>query len=136
MREIKFRAWNKKRKRMYEVLHLHAETLDNGGLWATVKGRNCIEDKDIHIQIQPKDIVVMQYTGLTDRNGKEIYEGAIVEVTYRGGEVERFKVYYELDRARYSFEDQHGTDWGWSKSNEMEVIGNIYENPELLEVTK
>lgn len=66
MREIKFRAWNKKYKKMYRVHDLHMANPMNGGIWATVDARDPIGDKDIYIQIQPKDIEVMQYTGLKD----------------------------------------------------------------------
>lgn len=66
---FKFRVWHKKRKRMYEVLHLHTETWSNGGEWVTAKGFNIITQQDIHIQIEPKDGVIMQCTGLKDKNG-------------------------------------------------------------------
>lgn len=56
-RDRKYRAWDKKRKRMYEVLHLH---LSSEGIWATVKGFDIIEQKDISLQIQPKDIEIME----------------------------------------------------------------------------
>jgi len=48
---FKFRVWHKKRKKMYEVLHFHVGTYDNGGEWATVKGFNIITQQKIHIQI-------------------------------------------------------------------------------------
>ena len=68
----------------------------------------------------------MQYTGLKDKNGKEIYEGDIICAYDRNGSV----VYDEL-RASYIVHDR------WSEvlchvANACEVIGNIYENPELL----
>lgn len=56
---LKFRAWHKTRKKMYEVLHLHIGTNDNGGDWATAKGFNIITQQDMHIQIQPKDCILM-----------------------------------------------------------------------------
>lgn len=132
MREIKFRAWHKKYKKMYKVLHLHMET----DIWATVEGRNCIEDKDIHIQIQPNDIEMMQYTGLNDKNGKEIYEGDISQC----GSVE-YEIRWVEKSAKFgakviksesvlirgcTFPIQDYVIEGTMMCN-FEVIGNIYE---------
>jgi uncharacterized phage protein (TIGR01671 family) len=121
MREIKFRAWHKKRKKYYEVLDLHLSSLYNGGIWATCLGFDVIEQKDIHIQIQPQDCIIEQYTGLKDNYGKEIYEGDILK-TYYG--LEYVLVYlapnYMAVRANdYSFY--------YDKITELEVIGNIHE---------
>jgi uncharacterized phage protein (TIGR01671 family) len=146
MRVIKFRAWHKKYKKMYSVLHLHIET----DIWATAKGRNPIEHKDIHIRIQPKDAVVMQFIGLQDRNGKEIYEGDVVhykELIPSLNELQRMIqgadfVYLEFngvivwDDEGASFDidgGNHGYRGFGTRGNvEIEVIGNIYEHPHLL----
>ncbi|ODA10527.1 YopX family protein [Paenibacillus polymyxa] len=139
-RPIKFRAWHKKRKRMYEVLILHMETLLNGGIWATVKGRDVIDQKDIHVQIQPKDIIVMQYTGLKDRNGKEIYEGDVIQMDC-GCDSEygcshgpwHGYVKWDPETASYELRDMDGRWSGEayeeSMIDEYLVVGNIYETP-------
>ena len=115
MREIKFRAWDKERK---EWQHFTLQELITGQ--ATI--------------IWPKLDDWCQYTGLMDRNGKEIYEGDVVrasiycdedaqvlEVKYRGT---GFVIDYRDSEADYfMLSDFPGT---------VEVLGNIYENPELL----
>ncbi len=143
---FKFRAWNKKRKKMYEVLHLHLTSYSEGE-WATVKGWCCIEQKDIHIQIQPKDIILMQCTGLKDSTGKLIFEGDITEhdwcnepcvITYFQSKFVPVPISHYKDKDKpveeriYGFayfENNHYTP----NSGDSKIIGNIYENIELLE---
>jgi len=117
-REIKFRAWDKNRKLMVSDENL--SRLNQ--VWETEKFKTPIgEGVNLGISLE-----LMQYTGLKDKNGKEIYEGDILEDKYDNvGAV-------EFSHARFSW--PHGVDWGeieveW---DEIEVIGNIYENPELL----
>lgn len=113
MREIKFRAWDKKQQKMFEVSEIYWSSSEIC-VYTKEEGQEC--------ELLPWDgnIKHMQYTGLKDKNGKEIYEGDIFLKTY--GE-DKFT---EL------------VEWGTSgfeclnNSNEKEVIGNIYENPELL----
>lgn len=157
-RVIKFRAWDRKRKRMYEVLHLHMKGDFNNNDWATVKGYDIIEQKDIHLQIQPKDCVLMQFTGLLDKNGKEIYEGDIIAVKFHPHYVERVswvgepdataEVFWDLNAFRLKAkgqEDNRYADFFDFVSSEVygykmcdisyentEIIGNIYENPQLI----
>ena len=128
---LKFRVWHKKRKKMYEVLHLHTATWSNGGDWVTAKGFNIITRQDMHIQIEPKDGIIMQCTGLKDKKGQLIYEGDIVQ----------FKISGNLTKAVVSYDNDYGeyrkgnfASLG-SYQNSTEVIGNIYENEDLLNAT-
>lgn len=83
-----------------------------------------------------EDVVLMQSTGLHDKNGKKIFEGDIVKMAK---DVYSDPTYYEVIRHRggaYRLEsNQHGCEL-WLRHTNCEVIGNIYENPELLEVTE
>lgn len=129
---FKFRVWHKKRKKMYDVLHFHTQTWDNGGEWVTAKGFNIITQQDIHIQVEPKDGVIMQCTGLKDKNGKLIYEGDIVkfktELFGKPKQIIWDECHYILKDTFIILCDMEIKQFG------LEIIGNIYENPELLEV--
>ena len=112
MREFKFRHYNKDNKEMH-----HFKLGDYPELYS---------DKD----------VVMQFTGLLDKQGKEIYEGDIVECEQLG-QKQKGKVIFR--KGMWSWEFEKGKDsWLYEcvKQWKGEIIGNIYENPELLGNTK
>lgn len=122
----KFRAWNKLASRMYIVNGLHFDR----GMVQYANNDNAIRF------IKLENIILMQSTGLKDKNGKEIFEGDIVKMAK---DVYSDLTYYEIVRHRggaYRLEsNQHGCEL-WLRHTNCEVIGNIYENPELLEVTE
>ena len=139
MREIRFRAWSEDIREMIQVslLDIKEETIyyENG-----IKSLNREQELDFwwkpYVLIQytglkdkKKPYVLMQYTGLKDKNGVEIYEGDIVRyfrselavIVYRNGGV-----------------DIRSLSWGdrepiQRRLGEIEVIGNIYQNKDLLE---
>ena len=124
---LKFRAWNTEKN---EWLYLP----ETGDIELTQYIGNSFEfsyDKDA--------VVILQYTGLKDKNGKEIYEGDVVKTNYYNGAPGDFKriigqVKYHPHAASFRVDgvkkyeglrvDLHGNS---------EIVGNIYESPELLE---
>ena len=76
------------------------------------------------------DHELMQYTGLRDKNGTEIYEGDIVHEHDEWGEDGRFEV--EFSYNGFWLKYREANEFGFGDPDEMEVIGNIFENPELL----
>ena len=107
MREIKFRAWDKEDKEfvtsVFNMLLRIGEPLEN------------------------ERFEFMQYTGLKDKNGKEIYEGDIITHVNEGA-CDGTEVKWKEDTAQFV------NVWGWrmGEAELFEVVGNIYENPELL----
>ena len=122
MREIKFRVWSKEGEQMmsWDEL-LKAPDLDS---FMQNPNENGYYSN------------TMQFTGLCDKDGKDIYEGDIVKFTYRGGQREKLSIGYSAKSARFQAFGKSGVGYGFDDSNDMGVIGNIYENPELLEVAK
>ena len=125
----KFRAWHKELGRMMLIEIMYFFFFDNE-LEELELNDPVMND---HISVYPDEIVLMQSTGLKDKNGKEIFEGDIVKMAK---DVYSDPTYYEVIRHRggaYRLEsNQHGCEL-WLRHTNCEVIGNIYENPELLE---
>lgn len=133
----RYRAWNKATKEMHEVDDIMS--IDFGKSEICVKtlffGKFSYYDLD--------DIVFMQSTGLTDKNGKEIFEGDVVTDGYTTGDIKKHPT------LGFYMVDDNGTERWFSDTATiedfeeyvetahriLEISGNIYENPELLEVS-
>ena len=112
MRQIKFRAWDKEFNEMFDWSELlkFAPTLK--------------------AFFENEDIVKMQYTGLKDKNGREIYEGDILT-----SGVMKYITGYHEHSGGWQLEVRKGeycAEMVQSNCDLLEIIGNIYENPELL----
>lgn len=123
MREIKFKAFNG--KNFYEPIYSNGYWFDDGRSF-----------EDGNHTLDP----VMQFTGLHDKNGKEIYEGDIVKCIslandhHQRGSINVLNIKFFMGSFVFSHGDQEaGAQMFPLKVNlDVEVIGNIYENPELL----
>lgn len=125
----RFRAWDKKFKTTYEADDIMS--IDFGKSEISVK--TLFFERTNYYKFD--DIVLMQSTGLRDKNGKEIFEGDVVKMAKN---VYSEPTYYEVVRHRggaYRLESkQYGYEL-WLRHTDCEIAGDIYENPELVEVS-
>ena len=125
MREIKFRAWDKKLEVMGDMLYMDFE----GKIFDSMYGELEAADRE--------NFVLMQYTGLKDKNGIEIYEGDIIKWRWKRCWQENYHIatptwnqqwccYYlvELEKAFQTYRMRDDIEY--------EIIGNICKNPKLL----
>lgn len=116
MRDFKFRVWHQ----------YGSKDLKSPGMLYDEKPGDCI----VYWNQGQKIDDVMQYTGLKDAYSKEIYEKDIIETQNCYNDVMRGVVYYDVELAAFLVEYEYETHYLWE--SEVEVIGNIHEDPELL----
>lgn len=143
-RVIKFRAWNVGQKEMFFY--------DPKEYGYEMRGDECITDAPLSLLVSDENWKVMQYTGLKDRKGKEIYEGDIVEdIIKEAGEYNNQTIVYRgvVEWAGGERGYMFKTEWvkgimsidaptymstinrSFKDKVPFKVIGNIYQNPEL-----
>ena len=122
----KYRAWDSAKKEMFKDTFAITES----GQVVVVEQESVASSPDY---VFVDHLVIMQSTGLADKNGKEIFEGDIVKMSK---DVYSESTYYEVVRhygGAYRLESkQHGCEL-WLRHTDCEVVGNVYENKELLD---
>ena len=129
MREIKFRAWLKEEKKMVNV-----ETIDFTDKSIQYLEKNEFINAYLLRRMIFDDIELMQYTGLKDKNGKEIYEGDIL--FFRDENMKYVVVWQDAAFIIKSIEiRKYSEKMCWLDDTEIccEIVWNIYENKKLLE---
>ena len=136
---IKFRAWDKRGKEMWKVATLHIED-EYADLFKTNIYENPFNDPWAKFE----DVILMQSTGLKDKSGVEIFEGDVVKVSDGGNEEDSYTsvVKNYANEGYPAFDIEAPSSWRYESNilsaiiggdyETIEVIGNIYENRELL----
>lgn len=125
MREVLFRG-----KRLdngewvegYVMIHDH----DKATIFRQNQGDGSLEG----FEVVPE--TVCQYTGMTDKNGSKVWENDIIQMFYRDGETNVGTIRYTDECVRFQYYEGNIIGYGIDITCDMEVIGNIFDNPELL----
>ena len=140
MREILFRGKRTENEKWIEGFYYKDDTTGMVFIitWEDGKDRGCLTIEEIREVTQD---TVGQFTGLTDKNGKKIFEGDIIRAKLESGNHEGFawpNMPVDFQQGSFCLNDRKGYVFAvlgaFAPSVTFEVIGNIHDNPELLEV--
>lgn len=126
MTELKFKAFFKVDGQIYEVTSVDFLNKE-ATLWD--------EETAVNFEASFEDIELLQYTGVNDKNGKEIYTGFFVKWGLRTYKICFDCGFYMHDLSRINPEYPITKEFK-KASDEFEIVGNIYENPEILKDSK
>ena len=127
MRDIKFRAWDKQTKRLFQVQALQFYGANNtvDACWTNgvdFDGESTLGEPELN---NLHNLELMQYTGLKDKNGVEIYEGDIVKLN-----IPTYKTFTKVIHTLY---DAFVLESNVESNDYIEILGNIHNNPDILE---
>ena len=123
MRDIEFRAWDKVNQWMDDDFWIGAD-----GLIYDYPKRS-YDTPNVEIE-KTNNFIIMQYTGLKDKNGTKVFEGDFIKTKHGN-----LKVIYSEDIAAFEAVSKSGSRslYGYQKEKDIEVVGNIHEHSHLLE---
>jgi len=125
MKEYRFRAWDKDKNIMFVPEYIDEDgNACNSSLYPYVSGMGFAEEV-----FAVENAILMQYTGIKDKNGKEIYEGDVLQSYCSECSAGRKDVVRFVNSGFWCGKDD---DLWMPNSEHCEVLGNIYETPELL----
>ena len=130
-REIKFRAWDITKKEMVSVFRTDSHpdlSAPHSIIAGIAEDGHMLSRPLLNLEGHKPEFILMQYTGLKDKSGVEIYEDDIFKAPHDfgpGGFVEKIGV--------VEFHTEHGHGWNYWKLDELEIIGNRHQDPKLLE---
>lgn len=133
-RELKFRAWNKTWKMMSPVDKIEFENGRPSSVSVTIKATDFDHTGEWEDCEVGKEVILQQNTGLKDKNGKEIFEGDLVRVDLTSDDISeeyRGRVFIWTANMRLGDDETHNI--AILEPSHLEIIGNIFANPELLE---
>ena len=123
MREIKFRAWNKIDRYMVN---------SRSGILSILKKLIGCKDTCYNQNEKDDNYILMQYVGLKDKNGKEIYDGDIIHHNNHTTHFDNDDYSYKIKVTYSTAKNYTGFNIKRKHCKQYTIIGNIYENPELL----
>ncbi|MBY6877922.1 YopX family protein [Clostridium botulinum] len=145
MRKIKFRFWDNVINSMYYGEEINKSKNELRNNWYCITKEDGLMVGNVGPSgMDNYDLIIMQYTGLKDINGKEIYEGDIVSIEIKDKTIKNKIIASNNEVVEYK-DCKFGVVWGWHRdftgldgfyNTTFEVIGNVYEDSKLLQEDK